>query len=162
MRVKSWKFKRQKLELLSHKRKHCSWSAWNASSAAPPLIPRLLDITEIVTSHICMLNACIQGPRYANWKQQSWPETRWIMLAQACVGWPIRADCVFGRRGLKETGVTVRTKGHTDIFLSITACKYIRVVTQSKMMKPESEPNIIFFKGFSFFLKIQSILEKFL
>ena len=84
---------------LSH-RKHCSW---NASSVVPPLIPWLCAITlchrAIQSGYLCL--AAILAHKI--WFSTA-PLLLSVVLAQACVSWPIRADCVFVRRGLKKTG----------------------------------------------------------
>ena len=77
----------------------CSWSAWNASSVVPPLILWLLDIT---TSHVCIIYVYFHSRREENWTlktQHSQLKSRWPVLAQVCVTWPIRAE----EGGLKET-----------------------------------------------------------
>ena len=77
---------------------------------------------------------------------QSWPETLWEtpLLAQACVSWPIRADWVFGRRGLQETGAKTDRGGtqscstgqceKTDALFEHWACESILVLSQNKTM----------------------------
>ena len=37
------------------------------------------------------------------------------LLSQVCASWPISADWVFRRRGLKETGAKTETEGNTEL-----------------------------------------------
>ena len=100
---------------LSH-RKLCSW---NTSSVVRPYILWLYDITQRhMTSH------SLHNLR------KNWFSTGGllllVMLAQACVSWPIRADWLTGRifrsRGLKETGAKTerfRRRGNTEFHWTV-------------------------------------------
>ena len=90
---------------LSH-RKLCSWSAWNASSIAPPLIQWLCDIT--LHHHVPNLHyLCIAAGLAQNNLFREATVFLLVLLAQVCVTWPIRADSVFGESWLKQ-GVSGR------------------------------------------------------
>ena len=90
-----WKWKKQspKEACLSH-REHCFW---NALSVVPPLNLWLLDIT-LIMSNICIIYVYISGRSEANWKLKT-QQTGHVVLAQACVSWPTRAELVFRRWG---------------------------------------------------------------
>ena len=79
-----------------------------------------------------------------------------VVLAQACASWPIRADWIFRRGGalkrqeLKQSisdrgGIKSCSTGQyegTDIFLSIKAYKLILVETQNKVINPQKKKSI--------------------
>ena len=48
--------------------------------------------------------------------RQSWQETRWAVLDQACVNWPIRAGWVFRRRALKRQELKQSVSGRAALW----------------------------------------------
>lgn len=96
---RSWKLKKRKVHALPQKtpllmsRKH--------RAVILPLIISPLNITRhYPVTHLH--DECL----YSWWKLKlkTRPLTRWAVLAQARVSWPIRWNQTFGRGGLKETG----------------------------------------------------------